>query len=188
MTDSLLATIKAAIFEPTVAEMCKRGFPLRGVLYAGLMLTSDGQQVLEFNVRLGDPEAQVVLPILDCDLTALFEAAANGRLADADPPCPSGSAAVGVVLTSGGYPGPFQTGLPIEGLETVPDDVLVFHAGTARNDAGKIVTAGGRVLSLVGLGADLEAARARAYAAVETVSFAHMHVRRDIALREVRNV
>ena len=186
--DGLLATIKATVFEPTVAEMSKRGFPLRGVLYAGLMLTPDGPQVLEFNVRLGDPEAQVVLPILDGDLTALFEEVAHGRLAEADPPCSTGSAAVGVVLTSGGYPGPYQTGLPIEGLETVPDDALVFHAGTARNDAGKIVTAGGRVLSLVGLGADVEAARSRAYAAVEQVSFAHMHVRRDIALREVRDV
>jgi phosphoribosylamine---glycine ligase len=188
MPDDLLQDVKSTILEPTVREMTTRGLPMRGVLYAGLMLTDQGPQVLEFNVRLGDPEAQVVLPLLNGDLTELFDTIAHGRLAEAGALGPADGAAVGVVLASGGYPGPYQTGLPIEGLEAVPDDVLVFHAGTARNDAGKIVTAGGRVLCLVGLGADLDVARARAYAAVETVHFEHIHVRRDVALREVPEV
>jgi phosphoribosylamine--glycine ligase len=184
MPDDLLYDVKTTILEPTVREMSRRGMPLRGVLYAGLMMTADGPQVLEFNARLGDPEAQVVLPLVNGDLTDLFEAIAHGRLADVEPPQCAEGAAVGIVAASGGYPGPYQTGLPIEGLDAVSEDVLIFHAGTARNDAGKIVAAGGRVLSFVGLGKNLEEARDRAYAAVEAVSFDQMHVRRDIALRE----
>lgn len=185
MRDGVLAQVKTAILEPTVREMSNRGMPMRGALYAGLMLTDEGPQVLEFNARLGDPETQVVLPLLDGDLTELFDAIAHGRLSEAQAPQPASGAAVGVVVASGGYPGPYQTGLPIEGLEAVPDDVLIFHAGTARNDAGKVVTAGGRVLNVVGLGPDLETARERAYTAVDAVHFDQMHVRRDIALREV---
>jgi phosphoribosylamine--glycine ligase len=185
MRDGVLAQVKTAILEPTVREMSNRGMPMRGALYAGLMLTDEGPQVLEFNARLGDPETQVVLPLLDGDLTELFDAIAHGRLSEAQAPQPAAGAAVGVVVASGGYPGPYQTGLPIEGLEAVPDDALVFHAGTARNDAGQIVTAGGRVLNVVGLGPDLETARERAYTAVDAVHFDQMHVRRDIALREV---
>jgi phosphoribosylamine--glycine ligase len=185
MPDDLLYDVKATILEPTVREMSRRGMPLRGVLYAGLMMTADDPQVLEFNARLGDPEAQVVLPLVNGDLTEIFDAIAHGRLADVEPPRSAEGAAVGIVAASGGYPGPYQTGLPIEGLDAIPEDVLVFHAGTARNDAGKIVTAGGRVFSLVGLGKNLEEARDRAYAAVEAVNFDQMHVRRDIALREI---
>jgi phosphoribosylamine--glycine ligase len=187
MTDVVLAQVKSTILEPTVREMSKRGMPMRGVLYAGLMLTDEGPQVLEFNARLGDPETQVVLPLLDGDLTELFDSIAHGHLSEAQAPQPASGAAVGVVVASGGYPGPYQTGLPIEGLEAVPDDVLIFHAGTARNDAGQVVTAGGRVLNVVGLGPDLESARERAYAAVDALHFDQMHVRRDIALREVVN-
>jgi phosphoribosylamine--glycine ligase len=188
MTGGLLAEIKSTILEPTVREMSQRGMPMRGVLYAGLMLTDDGPQVLEFNARLGDPETQVVLPLVEGDLTDLFDAIAHGRLADVEPPRSAAGAAVAVVAASGGYPGPYKTGVPIRGLDAVPEDVLVFHAGTARNDAGKVVTTGGRVLSLVGLGKDLEEARTRAYSAAESVSFDQMYIRRDIALRELAKV
>jgi phosphoribosylamine--glycine ligase len=188
LPDELLQQVNISILEPTVREMSRRGTPLRGVLYAGLILTDEGPKVLEFNARFGDPETQVVLPLLDGDLTELVEAIAHGRLADADPPRSPKGAAVCVALASGGYPGPYQTGFPIEGLESVPDDALVFHAGTARDEAGNVVTAGGRVLSVVGLGPDLQVARERAYAAVDAVHFPQMHVRRDIALREVAKV
>jgi phosphoribosylamine---glycine ligase len=185
ITDELAAEIKTTILEPTVCEMRDRESPLRGVLYAGLMLTADGPKVLEFNARLGDPETQVILPLLDGDLTELFDAIAHGRLANAEPPRPVAGAAVGVVVASGGYPGPYKTGLPIEGLDVVPDDVMIFHAGTARDDDGRVVTSGGRVLSLVGLGDNLEIARERAYAAVTSIQFDQAHYRRDIAQREL---
>ncbi|MFL5758213.1 MAG: phosphoribosylamine--glycine ligase [Thermomicrobiales bacterium] len=185
VTNDLADQIQRTILEPTVREMRNRGKSLRGVLYAGLMLTANGPKVLEFNARLGDPETQVVLPLLDADLTELFDGIAHRRLADVEPPRALPGAAVGVALASGGYPGPYRTGMPIAGLEAIPDDVLAFHAGTARDDAGHVVTAGGRVLALVGLGNDLAAARDRAYAAVERVSFDGMHARRDIASREL---
>jgi phosphoribosylamine--glycine ligase len=149
------------------------------------MLTASGPKVLEFNARFGDPEAQVVLPILDADLVMLLDAVARGTLAEIAPPPPPVRAAVGVVLASGGYPGPYQTGVPISGLDRVPEDVLVFHAGTRRGADGRIVTAGGRVLTVVGTGPDLASARERAYAGVEVISFEGAHWRRDIALREV---
>ncbi|MER3438061.1 MAG: phosphoribosylamine--glycine ligase, partial [Chloroflexota bacterium] len=121
---------RATILEPTIRAMAERGAPMQGVLYAGLMLTASGPNVLEFNARFGDPEAQVILPILDADLLVLLNAVAHGTLAEASPPPPPVRAAVGVVLASGGYPGPYQSGVPISGLDRVPEDVLVFHAGT----------------------------------------------------------
>ncbi len=183
--DALLAQIRAAVLEPTVRALAERGAPMRGVLYAGLMLTPDGPKVLEFNARFGDPEAQVILPLLDGDLTELLAAVADATLADVPVPRPPGRAAVGVVLASGGYPGPYQTELPIDGLDAVPADVLVFHAGTRRDDAGRVVTAGGRVLTVVGVGDDLTAARDRAYAGASALSFPDVHYRKDIALREI---
>jgi phosphoribosylamine--glycine ligase len=177
--------VRRAILEPAVREMASRGEPLRGVLYAGLMMTADGPKVLEFNARLGDPETQVVLPLLDGDLAELCAAVANGTLGDVPPPAATGLAAVGVVLASGGYPGPIQAGLPIEGLELDPEDVLVFHAGTRRAEDGRVVTVGGRVLALVGVGSDLAAARERAYAGAERISFPEAHFRRDIGSREL---
>ena len=178
-----LETIRATILEPTVRALAARGTPLRGVLYAGLMLTADGPKTLEFNARFGDPETQIVLPLLAGDLVPLLAAVAAGTLAAVPlpPPLPTDWAAVGVVLAAGGYPGPFDTGLPIDGLDRVPDDVLVFHAGTRRDDAGRVVTAGGRVLTVVGRGPDLAAARDRAYAGGEVISFAGRHARRDVA-------
>ncbi len=182
---ALMATIRAAILEPTIRAMAARGAPVQGVLYAGLMLTASGPKVLEFNARVGDPEAQVVLPILDADLVMLLDAVARGTLAAIAPPPQPVRAAVGVVLASGGYPGPYQTGVPISGLDRVPEDVLVFHAGTRRGADGRIVTAGGRVLTVVGTGPDLASARERAYAGVEVITFEGAQWRRDIALREV---
>jgi phosphoribosylamine--glycine ligase len=182
---AVLATIQSTILEPTVREMADRGTPMRGVLYAGLMLTETGPKVLEFNARFGDPETQVVLPLLDADLAELLAAVADGTLAEVPPPPAPDRAAVGVVIASGGYPAPFKTGLTIAGLEEVPDDLLVFHAGTRRDDAGRITTAGGRVLTVVGVGNDLAAARDRAYAGVAALSFEGAHHRTDIAAREI---
>jgi len=182
---SLMATIRSTILEPTIRAMAERGAAMRGILYAGLMLTADGPKVLEFNARFGDPEAQVVLPILEADLVDLLEAVAHGRLASVAPPPPPRQAAVGVVLASGGYPGPYRTGVPISGLDELPSDVLVFHAGTRRDEDGRVVTAGGRVLTVVGMGSDLAGARERAYAGVAKIGFDDAHWRRDIALREI---
>ncbi len=185
MSEDLTDQVRRTILEPTIAEMKKRGTPLRGVLYAGLMLTADGPKVLEFNARFGDPETQLILPILDGDLTELLDAGAHGRLANAEPVGATQGVSVGVVLASGGYPGPYQTGLPIDGLDSVPDDVIVFHAGTSRDEAGRLLTSGGRVMSLVGMGSDLGEARARAYSAVGAVQFPGKQFRGDIAAREL---
>jgi phosphoribosylamine--glycine ligase len=182
--EDLQAEIQRTVLEPTVAALAATGSPMRGVLYAGLILTEEGPKVLEFNARFGDPETQVILPTLDGDLAALLDAVVRGRLADIAAPS-AHDAAVGVVLASGGYPGTYQTGHPIDGLDRVPDDVLVFHAGTVHDDAGRVVTAGGRVLTVVGQGSDLASARERAYAGAAAISFAGMQVRQDIALREI---
>ncbi len=182
---AMMDQIQHRILEPVVGALAKNDAPMRGVLYAGLMLTEDGPKVLEFNARFGDPETQVVLPILDADLGELLDAVAHGHL-DEVKPIGSKRAAVGVVLASGGYPRAYDTGKVIHGLDEAAklDDVIVFHAGTARNDAGEIVTAGGRVLTVVGVGQDLAEARDRAYAAADLISFEGMQRREDIALRE----
>ena len=141
--DATYETITTTILRPTLAGIAERGEPLRGVLYAGLMLTPEGPKVLEFNARFGDPETQVILPLLDADLPDLLLAAADGSLVKMPAPRPSGGAAVGVVLASGGYPGSYETGLPISGIDQVPGEALVFHAGTRQTDDGQLVTAGG---------------------------------------------
>ena len=182
--DGLRRTIQQTVLEPTVAALAARGAPMRGVLYAGLILTADGPKVLEFNARFGDPETQVVLPSLDGDLGELLHAVAHGRLDEIAAPQANG-AAVGVVLASGGYPGAYRTGVPIDGLDHVPADVLVFHAGTGRDAAGRIVTAGGRIATVVGRGPDLASAREHAYTGAAAIRFPDMHHRRDIAQREI---
>jgi phosphoribosylamine--glycine ligase len=184
MNADLQRQIRETILGPTIAALSEREAPLLGVLYAGLMLTSKGPMVLEFNARLGDPEAQVVLPLMDTDLAKLLMAASDGALRAGEVPVRDG-AAVAVVLASGGYPGPYQTGIPIRGLDTVPEDILVFHAGTKRLDDGTVVTAGGRVLTVVGQGATLAEARERAYVGANAVAFQGMQSRSDIALREL---
>jgi phosphoribosylamine---glycine ligase len=180
LVDEVLATV----LQPTVREMNRRGTPFTGLLYAGLALTSAGVQVVEFNARFGDPETQVVLPRLRTPLAGLLRAAATGRLADNGLLDWSDESAVTVVIAAEGYPTAPKTGAVIGGLDAaaaVPG-VTVFHAGTKR--AGDdVVAAGGRVLSLTAVGADLDAARRSAYAAVERIELAGGQYRHDIAER-----
>jgi phosphoribosylamine---glycine ligase len=163
----------------TVQAMSKEGRPYRGVLYPGLMMTADGPRVLEYNCRFGDPETQVLLPRLKTDLLEVLQAVANNRLEGTVVEW-SEDACVGVVLASGGYPGSYETGFPIEGLDEVDADVQVFHAGTKRREDGVVVTAGGRVLTVVATGATLSAAREKAYRNVRHIRFQGVHYRRDI--------
>jgi phosphoribosylamine--glycine ligase len=174
------ARVTREIIQPVLRGMREEGYPYRGFLYAGLMLTCDGPKVIEFNVRFGDPEAQVVLPRVQGNLFALLAAAADERLGDASVAFEPG-VAVGVVLASGGYPGPIKGGVPIHGIEAASAiaGVDVFHAGTAVRD-GEFVTAGGRVLTVVGRGSGFDQAIARAYEAVSKISFEGMQYRRDI--------
>ncbi len=178
--DAARRTILTRIVEPVLAGLAAEGAPYRGFLYVGLMMTADGPQVIEFNVRLGDPEAQVVLPMIDGELTPLLAAAAAGDLGRATcrvRPEPH----VGVVLASSGYPGSYEKGKPVAGLEAAEalDGVTVFHGGTADRD-GRIVTSGGRVLTVVARGRDFAAAIARAYEGVAQISFDGMQYRKDI--------
>jgi len=178
--DAARRIILTRIVEPVLAGLAGEGVPYRGFLYVGLMMTADGPQVIEFNVRLGDPEAQVVLPMIDGELAPLLAAAAAGDLGRATcrtRPEPH----VGVVLASGGYPGPYETGKIIAGLEAAEavDGVTVFHAGTTARD-GRIVTSGGRVLTVVARGHDFASAIARAYEGVGKISFDGMQYRSDI--------
>lgn len=175
--------LSAMILEPIAAALDERGLTYRGVIYAGLMITQGGPKVLEFNCRLGDPETQVILPLLDADLAELAYATATGELCPGPLPVLPGFRC-GVVMASGGYPNAYRTGVPIEGLDAVDASVLVFHAGTKRLDGG-VVTAGGRVLTVVGTGETLQAARAHAYANVERIHFDGAFYRHDIGAREV---
>ena len=170
------------ILKPTIAAMAKEGRTYRGCLYLGLMVTADGPKVVEFNARFGDPETQVVLPLLDSDLVAIMCACADGTLADVPIRWKDG-AAVCVVLASGGYPGHYEKGQEIHGLaDAEAMGALVFHAGTAMKD-GKLVTNGGRVLGVVGRGADISSAVDAAYAAATKISFKDAYYRKDIAHR-----
>jgi phosphoribosylamine--glycine ligase len=179
-TDELVRDVVASVHQPVVEELARRGTPFHGVLYAGLMLGEDGPKVLEFNVRFGDPETQVVLPRLRSDLLALLIAATEpdglaGAELDWDP-----RAAVCVVLASRGYPARSSSGDVIAGLDALPAGVEVFHAGTAERH-GDVVTAGGRVLGVTALGDDRAAARSAAYAAADVIAFDGAQLRRDIA-------
>jgi phosphoribosylamine---glycine ligase len=176
----LVEGLRARVLQPVVDELARRGTPFHGVLYAGLMLTAHGPRVLEFNVRFGDPETQAVLPRLRSDLLELAQRATEpgglrGAELEWDP-----RVAVTVVLASRGYPASSSSGDAISGLESVPAGVEVTHAGTAERD-GAIVTAGGRVLNVTALGADVPAARAAAYAAADVIEFDGKTYRRDIA-------
>ena len=169
------------VLAPFIAGLAKDGLDYRGMLFPGLMITADGPKVLEFNCRFGDPETQVLLTRLDSDLVELLEATIDGRLADVQARWKA-DAAVCVILASGGYPGSSASGKPIAGLDRVADGITVFHAGTKR-DGDKTVTAGGRVLGVTALAADLPTARAKAYAAVEEIAFEGRQFRRDIAVK-----
>ena len=175
----------AAVLAPVVKALREDGTPYRGCLYAGLMVGEAGVQVLEFNARFGDPEAQVVLPRLEGDLVPLLEATARGALAEVKPSW-SRRSTVGVVLASRGYPGTYQIGFPIDGLGTIERDVFAFHAGTAAGPDG-YATAGGRVLTVVALGDSMAEARDRAYRNVERIRFEGMAYRHDLGLREVES-
>jgi phosphoribosylamine--glycine ligase len=183
MDDALCERMVESVVRPTVAELNRRGIDFRGVLYAGLMLTADGPKVLEFNCRFGDPETQALLPRLESDLLELLWAAARDEALPAVARWREGPA-VGVVVASRGYPVSSSKGDVITGLDqaTAMDGVEVFHAATALAD-GRVVTSGGRVLTVTGLGDSFAEARARAYAGVAAISFAGAQHRSDIALR-----
>ena len=171
------------IIRPTMQGMAAEGCPYTGFLYAGLMLTREGPRVVEFNCRLGDPEAQVVLPLLKTDFTDLLEACVNGDLSRTEVEHHSGAAAC-VVLCSGGYPASYPKGIEIEGLDgsNLPAGVMLVHAGTAQAD-GRVVTSGGRVLGVTAVGSSLTEALDRAYAGVSRIGFEGMFFRRDIGRR-----
>jgi phosphoribosylamine---glycine ligase len=184
------ASIAAAVHQPVLDELRRRGIAFHGVLYAGLMMTVDGPRVLEFNVRFGDPETQAILPRLRTDLLALLDAAVEpGGLAGLPALEWVDATAVTLVLASRGYPESSSSGDVITGLDRVGslgDQVAITHAGTAFGRDGEIVTAGGRVLSVTALGDEPAAARAAAYAAADMIEFDGKQLRRDIALRAVR--
>lgn len=182
--EKLIDGIRESVLQPVVEGMKKRGYPFKGVIYAGMMLTADGPQVLEFNVRFGDPEAQAVIPLIEGDLAQLCLAAANGNISSVAWK-PASKSAICVVMASDGYPGAYDSGIPIEGLDEAGavEDVIVFHAGTAMKD-GKVVTAGGRVLGVTGIAENLSAAREKAYAAVSKIS-GGLRSRSDIGNRDI---
>jgi phosphoribosylamine--glycine ligase len=175
------AEIEEVVLGPAVRALEEEGIRYRGVLYGGLMLTKEGPKVLEFNCRFGDPEAQVVMPRLVANLPELLLACLEGNLSHYRVGWAEG-ACVGVVLASTGYPGPVETGKPISGLADAAGlpQVQVFHAGTVARD-GKVITAGGRVLTVTALGKDHDEARSRAYEACSRINFDGMAYRRDIA-------
>ena len=182
ITPELMQRVQKEILEPTIAAMRAEGKEYKGCLYAGLMITAQGPKVVEFNARFGDPETQVVLPLLDSDLGKIMLACTNGTLADTEIKWKD-KAAVCVVMSAGGYPAKYRKGDAISGLDdAAAAGALVFHAGTAKKD-GKVVTNGGRVLGIVALGDDIKAAVDKVYEDVRLVDFADVFYRKDIAHR-----
>jgi phosphoribosylamine---glycine ligase len=176
---TFLAEVSRTVLGPCVDELRQRGTPFVGCLYAGLMLTAGGMRVLEFNARFGDPEAQVVLPLLDEPALELFVQCARGEI-EAGSARTTGAAAVGVVAAAAGYPGDVRRGDVIGGIDSLDDDVLCFHAGTRRDSDGTLRTSGGRVLCVTATAAEVELARARAYDNLARVHFDGMQARTDI--------
>ena len=184
--ETLAERIRSEIMLPVIQEMASRGSPYRGALYCGLMLTDDGPRVLEFNCRLGDPETQAIMPRLVSDPVEAMMACATGNLNNAAPVEWSDRPTVAVVMVSVGYPGSYQTGLEIHGLDDKDagdEGSLVFHAGvsSAEDGSGRLLTSGGRVLACVGMGDDVGKARDRAYRRAAEINFEGAHYRRDIA-------
>jgi phosphoribosylamine--glycine ligase len=171
--------LREAVMIPVIKALAKAGTPYTGVLYGGIILTDTGPQVLEFNARLGDPETQVVLPRLENDLLDVVEAVLSNNLANIDLRW-SSDACVGVVLAAGGYPGVYEIGRPLTGLDSLSSNTMAFHAGTIKLD-GVTATSGGRVMTIVGRGASLADARGEAYAAIKDVDFEGAYHRSDIA-------
>lgn len=185
-TEEMNEECMKTIFQPTVDAMAKEGRPFVGILYFGLMLTKDGMKVIEYNARFGDPETQVVLPRLKTDLLEIMEACVDGKLADMNIEWYD-NAAVCVVLASGGYPVEYEKGFEIKGLDEIKkyNNIVVFHAGTAEKD-GKLVTNGGRVLGITGIGNNINEAIKTAYEGVEIVDFDKKHFRTDIGRKEYK--
>ncbi len=183
MTPALVRDAEERVIRPVLAEMRRLGTPYQGVLYCGLMCTDDGVKVVEFNARFGDPECQVLMPLLKTDLVDLLTAAYNGRLDQVQIEYSPG-AAVCVVMVSAGYPQAYEKGFEIRGLEAFADrdDILVFHAGTTQRD-GRLITDGGRVLCVTATDADIQATIAKAYSTVDQIAFDNSYCRRDIAHR-----
>lgn len=180
---ALVATWTETVLQRAIDGLRAEGRPFIGTLYAGLMLTADGPKVLEYNARFGDPETQVIMPLLDSDLLTVLHACATGRLEAFDVRWKAGAAAC-VVMASEGYPGSYPKGRVISGLTRTAPDSVVFHAGTDLAD-GQVVTAGGRVLAVSGWGDDIRTALARAYATVDHLGFEGAHYRRDIGWRAI---
>jgi phosphoribosylamine--glycine ligase len=175
------------ILLPTVKAMAKEGLPYKGVLYAGLMIVDGEPVALEFNARFGDPESQVILPLLKTDLVDILMAVVQGNLDRAKIEW-SSEACVGVVMSSGGYPGNYKTGFPIQGIDSVDKDVLVFHAGTKLGNDGIVYSDGGRVLTVVGVGRNMTEAHQKVYRNIGNIHFEGCHYRKDIALREIGRI
>jgi phosphoribosylamine--glycine ligase len=180
--EASLARIASEIIEPTLEGMAAEGNPFSGILYAGLMLTGDGPMLIEFNARFGDPETQAVLARLESDLVEIFNAVIDGRIGSTSIEW-SEDSSVCVVAASGGYPGSFEKGKPITGLDETKsiDGVVIFHSGTVRDEQGSFLTSGGRVLGVTARANTLRQARARAYDAMSYIKFEGLHYRRDIA-------
>ena len=187
ITPELSERIMEEILKPAVEGMKKEGRPFKGCLYAGLMITAKGPKVVEFNARFGDPETQVVLPLLKSDLVEVMLACVDGKLAETKIEW-SDEAAVSVVMASGGYPGDYEKGKAIQGIaDAEAAGALVFHAGTAEKD-GALVTSGGRVLNVVGVAKNIPEAVKKAYAGIEKISFDGAHYRKDIAHRALERL
>jgi phosphoribosylamine--glycine ligase len=180
-SQSLDKIVAETIMTPTVSALHNEGKPYKGVLYGGLMITSDGPKVMEFNARFGDPETQVVLPRLKTDLIDIMLGVSNNELTLVDMEW-SSDACVGVVMASAGYPSSYKKGLAITGLDDVDDDILVFHAGTKLDPEGKVITSGGRVLTVIASGSTIAEAREKVYNNIPRIHFDGAHYRRDIAL------
>ncbi len=188
MGAELMQRVEQEILRPVIDAMARENHPYRGVLYAGLMITKDGLKVVEFNCRFGDPETQAIMPLIASDLAEMLWRAANGNL-DGYELKIAPRWAVSVVLASGGYPGKFETGKLINGLERIHDnEVMIFHAGTVMDHNGNFLTNGGRVLAVTGVGNDFLSVHERAYCAVGKIQFEGMHYRKDIGMKAMRYV
>ena len=183
----MMEKITKDILMPTVKAMAKEGMPYIGVLYAGLMFVDVEPVVIEFNARFGDPETQVILPLLKTDLMDILMAVVQGNLNRVKIEW-SPEACVGVVVASGGYPGNYKTGFPIQGIDNVNKNVLIFHAGTKLGNDGTVYTDGGRVLTVVGIGQDMAEAREKVYRNISNIYFEGCYYRKDIALREIDRI
>ena len=184
MSPKLLEIVGEKILMPTIRGMENEGRSYRGVLYAGLMMTSGGPKVLEFNCRFGDPETQAVLPLIDTDIVDIMMASIQGGIIDISPRFNSG-AAVCVVMASGGYPGLYEKGKTIHGLNLLDSDVIVFHAGTKKK-GGAFITSGGRVLGITAMDMTIKSAIKKAYQAVGKITFDGAYYRKDIGLKALK--